>query len=114
MADERRKSKRMTMESRLMIKRLDGGGPAEEVNIEIIDVSKTGVGFTCNKALEIGAVYESLLTIWTKEVIHAFLEIVRIEKVGDVFHYGSTFVGLPEMEAMRIETYQTFQDMGEN
>ncbi|MBR6381229.1 MAG: PilZ domain-containing protein [Lachnospiraceae bacterium] len=110
MSEERRRDKRMTMESKLLIKRLDGGGSAEEVNIEIIDVSKSGVGFTCNKALEIGAIYESFLTIWTKEVLHAFLEIVRIEKRGDVYHYGSTFVGLPEMEAMRIETYQTIAE----
>ena len=70
-----------------------------------------GVGFTCSKTLEIGAIYESFLEIWTKEVLHTFLEIVRIEKKGDTFAYGSLFVGLPEMEARRIGIYQTVSDM---
>ncbi len=96
-----------------MIKRLDSDEAGEEVTIDITDVSKGGVGFKCNKALEIGAVYESFLEIWTKEVLHTFLEIVRIEKKGDDYFYGSSFVGLPEMEAQRIATYQTVTNMNQ-
>ena len=96
-----------------MIKRLDSNEAGEEVSINITDVSKGGVGFTCNKALEIGAVYESFLEIWTKEVLHTFLEIVRIEKTDDGYIYGSSFVGLPEMEAQRIATYQTVTNMNQ-
>ncbi len=101
------------MESKLVIKRLDGGS-AEEVTIEINDVSKSGIGFESEVPLQIGTVYESYLTIWTKEVIHAFLQIVRIELKGDIFSYGATFVGMPEMDAMRIETYQTIHDAEED
>uniref|UniRef100_UPI0020C57856 hypothetical protein n=1 Tax=Salmonella enterica TaxID=28901 RepID=UPI0020C57856 len=64
----------------------------------------------CYEKLFIGEVYESFLTIWTKEVLHAFLQIVRIEMKGDKFLYGATFVGMPEMEASRIEVYQTIHD----
>ncbi|MDD3368578.1 MAG: PilZ domain-containing protein [Lachnospiraceae bacterium] len=106
--EERRRSERMHLDSQLILKRLDDG-VGEQVAIEITDVSKTGVGFSCTEALTIGAIYESYLTIWTKEVLHAFLEIVRIEKVGDLFSYGSTFVGMPEMDAARIEVYQTVE-----
>ena len=111
--EEKRHSQRSELTSKLMIKRLDSQDAGEEVTIDITDVSKGGVGFTCNKALEIGAVYESFLEIWTKEVLHAFLEIVRIEKKGDVYFYGSSFVGLPEMEAQRIATYQTVTNMNQ-
>ncbi|MBR6326543.1 MAG: PilZ domain-containing protein [Lachnospiraceae bacterium] len=104
--EERRHAVRTNLDSKLMIKRLDGGH-TDELSIEITDVSKSGVGFTCSSALDIGAVYESYLTIWTKEVIHAFLQIVRIELKGDVYFYGAHFVGMPEMDAARIETYQT-------
>ena len=104
--DERRKSKRIGLESRLVMKRLsDGDAFSEEISIEIIDVSKTGVGFLCDKPLEIGAVYEGFLTIWTKEVIHAFIEIVRIIKEDDTFSYGGIFIGMPEMDASRIAVY---------
>ena len=107
--EERRKNKRMELESTLTVKRLDSNKELN-VDIEIIDVSKTGVGFTCNEALEIGAVYESNLRIWTQEVLHAFLEIVRIEKSGNTFIYGAIFIGMPEMDSARIETYETVKD----
>lgn len=105
---ERRKNRRLELNSRLILKRLDQADAAsEEIAIEVVDVSKTGLGFYCTIPLEIGAVYESFLTIWTKEVIHAFVEIVRIEKEEDAFKYGGIFIGMPEMDAARIETYDT-------
>ena len=112
--DDRRKSKRTKLVSRLIVKRLDSrdGG---EVEIDIVDVSKDGVGFTAARDLKIGAVYEGFLTIWTHEVIHAFLQIVRIELLEDgdenkKYGYGARFVGMPEMEANRIEVYQTVEE----
>ena len=107
--EERRKSKRSEMKSKLVLKRLDES--SEEVGIEILDVSKTGIGFDCDQKLTIGSVYESYLTIWTKEVIHAFLEIRRIEKIDDTnYNYGAIFIGMPEMDAARIEVYQTVEE----
>ena len=108
--EERRKNKRIKLTSTLLMKRLDRD-TQDSVEIEIIDVSKSGVGFSCSKPLEIGAVYESHLRIWTQEVLHAFLEIVRIEKVADGFVYGAIFVGMPEMEASRIEVYDTVNNL---
>ena len=104
--EERRKSKRLELESKIIIKRLDGGR-GEEESIEVIDVSKTGVGFNCTRALTIGAVYEAYLTIWTKEVIHAFVEIVRIEKAENTIVYGGVFIGMPEVDSQRISVYET-------
>lgn len=108
--DERRRNKRLELSSRILIKRL-GQNVAEEVHIDISDVSKTGVGFTCSTRLEVGAVYESFLTIWTSEVLHTFLEVVRISRRGDIYEYGAIFIGMSEMDASRIETYGTIQDM---
>lgn len=107
--DDRRRSKRTSMESRLLIKRLDGE-KNNEVAINITDISKSGVGFECAEALMIGEVYESYLTIWTREVLHAFLRIVRIDLKEDVYSYGATFIGMPEMDSARIEVYQTIND----
>ncbi len=102
----------MNLASRLVMKRLDNPVQGEDVAIEVTDVSKSGVGFTCTEILTIGAVYESFLTIWTKEVLHAFLEIVRIEKKEDgIFEYGAIFIGMPEMDAARIETYNTMESL---
>lgn len=111
--EERRKSFRRELDSTLVLKRLDGE-EARDVQISIIDVSTTGVGFSCSTPLEIGAVYESHLRIWTQEVLHAFLEIVRIEKIGQNFQYGAIFIGMPEMETARIQVYNTVEDLNNN
>ncbi len=107
--EERRRSKRTELQSRLIIKRLDEKESKETV-IDIVDVSRSGVGFSCKEALNIGAVYESYLTIWTHEVLHAFLQIVRIEMKGEDYIYGAVFIGMPEMDASRIEVYQTISE----
>ena len=108
--EERRRNERHALSSTIVIKRLDGNS-SEEVNIDIVDVSKTGVGFTCNTALTIGAVYESYLQIWTKETLHAFIEIVRIVKENGTFSYGAIFIGMPEMDMSRISVYETVEKM---
>ncbi len=109
---ERRKNQRIGLEGKLLVKRMDQGGRADKVGIEINDCSKTGVGFTCMERLDMGAVYEAYLTIWTKEVLHVFLEIVRVENNRNGrFEYGAIFIGMSEMDASRIETYGTIQNM---
>ena len=111
--EEKRRSNRRELISRIVVKRLDGT-ERKDVIIDIADVSKSGIGFTCEELLDIGAVYESFLRIWTQEVIHAFLEIVRIEKKGNSYHYGAVFIGMPGAEASRIEVYDAFETMREN
>lgn len=107
--EERRRDKRSALESTLVLKRVDSDEKTE-VSIDIIDVSKGGIGFSCKEALTIGAVYESYLTIWTKEILHAFLQIARIEMKGEGYLYGASFVGMPEIDQKRIEVYQTVNE----
>ena len=40
-------------------------------------------------------------------MIHAFLQIVRIELKAGGYGYGAIFIGMPEMDSARIEVYQT-------
>ena len=104
MENERRRTKRLDLESSLVINRLDGQGE-ERVDINVLDVSKRGIGFSCDKTLQIGAVYEGSLTLWTKETISTFIEIVRIEKTDNSFLYGGIFIGMPETDSNRISVY---------
>ncbi len=110
---EKRGSMRMSLSARLLIKNMnDGSAKEEEVVIEVLDVSKTGVGFICDIPLSIGAVYETFLQIWTDDVIHAFLKVVRIEQTEEERYVcGTIFIGLPEMNAKRIEVYDLLRRM---
>ncbi len=111
---ERRRNKRTDMPAKIIMKRLDSN-TGNEVAINIVDVSKSGIGFECGELLEVGEVYEAHLTLWTHEVLHALLQIVRIEQRTGEYDYGAIFVGMGEMDLSRIETYQTVSELnGEN
>ena len=101
---EKRNSRRMSLSARLLIKNLnDASDKPEEVEIDVLDVSKTGVGFICSTPLTVGAVYETLLKIWNDDEIHAFLKVVHTK--DEKYMCGTIFIGLPEMNAARIEVY---------
>lgn len=108
--EERRKYRRMDLSSHLLIKNMNG--TEENVPIEVVNVSKTGIGFICGNELSSDTIYEAYLTIWMKENIHAFMEIVRIEKLNDKqYSYGAIFIGMSEMDSMRIEVFDTMGKM---
>ncbi|MDD6058360.1 MAG: PilZ domain-containing protein [Clostridiales bacterium] len=107
--EERRRSVRTELQAELFMRRLDREDE-EKVNIQIRDVSTGGVGFWCDRRLEVGVVYDCVLTIWTKEVIHCFLKIVRSVEEEDRYMYGGVFVGMTEMDTMRIQVYQTVEE----
>lgn len=106
--EERRKNLRTELCAEILVKRLDGA-TGEKVNIKVTDLSESGVGFVCDAELEKGAVYECFLTIWTKEVIHCFIEVARVQKQEDAYHYGATFIALSKQDASRIQVYQTIE-----
>lgn len=112
--EEKRRSHRRELSSKLIVKILGSVETEESVEIDIIDVSKTGVGFSCDKELEIGTVYEAHLRIWTQEVLDAFVRIVRMNKSEKGYTYGGLFIGMTEMDASRIEAYDTVERMKES
>lgn len=107
--DERRKRKRTDLDAQLKIKRTDGSKIAE-VEIDVLDVSITGIGFMCSEELEVGAIYEGTLTIWTKEKIKVFLDVVRRQEMDGSINYGAHFVGMPDLYKRKIGVYQTVEE----
>jgi hypothetical protein len=103
--EERRKNRRLELEGELIIKGL--GGATEAVDIHILDASTNGLGFRTEKQLTIGDIYDANLTIWNKEKLHVFVQIVRAAVDEDGYHYGGTFIGMPEDVKMRIQVYET-------
>ena len=104
--DERRRRERTDLDAHLLIKRVDGSN-VKEVPVDVTDVSISGIGFTCSEDLEIGAIYEGTLTIWTKEKLKVFLDVVRKHAKEDVINYGAHFVGMPDLYKRKIGIYQT-------
>lgn len=107
--NERRGKARTDLDARLMIKRVDGSG-INEVEINVTNVSSSGIGFLCKDELEMGVVYEGALTIWTKETLKVFLEVVRRQETEDGYNYGAHFVGMSDLYASKISVYQTVEE----
>lgn len=98
--EEKRRDRRISLTARLAIKNMsDSTAKTENVEIDVLNVSKTGVGFICAAPLLIGEVYEADLKIWTDEIIHAFLKVVRIEQTEDGRYMCGTF--LPKAPGIR-------------
>ena len=108
--EEKRRSKRLDLTGELLLTQLGATGEPEKADIEITDCSRDGLGFSAGVQLTIGNNYEANLTIWTKEVLHVFVQIVRAAKIDDGFHYGGIFIGMPDSDKMRIEVYETVED----
>lgn len=109
--DERRKAKRMDLQGTIVLNALNG--ESKSINIDILDVSQSGIGFICDENLALHGMYDADLKIWTGDTIHVFIEIVR--KTGEddeVCIYGGQFVGMPEADWCRIRVYETYQDYG--
>lgn len=106
---EKRKAKRIPLEANLAMNRI-GGGQTEIVPVQIIDVSKSGMGFECARDLEIGSVYEVELVLWTKEKINSFVNIIRCDESDTKKIYGATFVGMTETDSCKIDIYDMFNN----
>lgn len=107
--DERRGRKRTDLDAHLTIKKLNGSG-TDEHEVNVTDVSISGIGFMCADELEIGSIYEGTLTIWTKEKIKVFLDIVRRIEKEDGINYGAHFVGMPDLYKRKIGIYQVVEE----
>lgn len=105
--NEKRKAKRIPLEANIAMNRVDGGR-SEMVPIQIVDVSKSGIGFVCARDLEMSSVYEIELVLWTKEIINCFINIIRCDADGSKKVYGATFVGLTEKDSCKIDIYDMF------
>jgi len=95
--EERRKARRMKLESTITVRRIDSGID-EEVTIVF-----------CTEMLEVGSIYQSSIIIWTKEIIPVLLKIVREVDHGEKKFYGAEFMGLSEIDMFRIEVYEELE-----
>ena len=106
--EEKRKDRRLDLDVTIELERLDQGDVTtlKLVHVKVTDLSSSGMGFDTKQPLDDGALYDTRLTIWTKETIQAVIRVVRCEKVADdLYHCGATFVGLMSSDALKINIY---------
>lgn len=115
--EERRNSRRLPIDVTIELERIDnneGITTLKLVHVDVTDLSKSGIGFSTQAQLEVGSYYNTKLQIWTKETIDAVIEIVRFQEKEDMYHYGAKFIGMIEMDSLKIDIYRIFYEYNEN
>ena len=106
---EKRKSRRFVLEATIAMERVDGT-KNRLVPINIIDVSGTGVGFSCKELLEMNSVYKLQIKIWTGDKVDALVNIVRFDNSkDDEYVYGANFIGMPGNDTQRFDIHELFE-----
>ena len=106
--EEKRKDRRLDLDVSIELERLDQGDMTtlKMIHANVTDLSSSGMGFDTMQPLDDSALYDTSLTIWSKETIQAVIRIVRCEKITDnLYHCGATFVGLMSSDALKINIY---------
>lgn len=109
--EEKRAYKRTNLDSTVTLNLLNDGGNKTVEGVRITNVSHDGIGFHCREQLMVGNIFETTITLWTKQDLNCILKIVRAEqKSDDTYEYGAAFIGMEDREALRILVYQMFND----
>ncbi len=109
---DRRKTSRMDLQVTLLLREVGKSAAQGVVNVEVFDISQSGIGFVCFEPLNVGTTYEADIHIWTGDIIHAFIEIVRCTQEEGGFNCGGIFIGMPESDWCRIRVYETYKTFG--
>lgn len=113
--EERRRNKRLDLKVTIQLERIDEGEivTIKYATVDVQDISKSGIGFRCSQALEIGGLYETKVKIWTNETIRTIVKIIRCERLENAFEYGGLFVGMNDADELKIGIYQMVQEKEE-
>ncbi len=116
--EEKRRDRRLDLDVTLELSRIDdedGITTIKLVHVDVVDLSRGGLGFKTKQELKPGSFYNTKLQIWTKDIIEAIVKIVRCNKGDDgYYHYGATFVGMIDKDALKIDVYRMFYESEES
>ncbi len=116
--EERRKFKRYPTHISIKIESLfkQDYDKIDDVNedIEVVDVSKAGVGFNSKHILPLNYYFNAKIIFDETKYFYSVLKIIRIIKAEqESFHYGCEFVGLADILASSVEEYGDFIEHSE-
>lgn len=110
MVEEKRREKRMPITLSLEILKLYKQNNVEVENlnapIEVVNISKSGIGFRTKSILPIGYYFDANINMGDDTTIHSVVEIVRSQLDGDATVYGCEFVGMADVLSFIFDDYE--------
>ena len=110
MDNEKRTDNRTGLQVRATLKiiQTENGRNLPPFDVEITDVSVSGIGFKSEHQLMIGEMLHGEISLWTKQKMEVIIKIVRAALEEEGYSYGSLFVGAQCNDSNRIKIYQLF------
>lgn len=107
--EDRRKEKRMPITLTLEILNLYKQDNVQVSNlhapIEVINISKAGIGFRSESVLPIGYYFNANINLGKEETLHTVVQIVRSQEDNDATIYGCEFVGMATVLSYVFDEY---------
>ena len=114
--EDKRKAKRLPLKLELTISSLFKQDYALisniNENIEVKNISKTGIGFVCNNDLPANYYFDAKVLLADENFFHTVIKILRTEKMDEGYSIGCEFVGLADILSMKVDQYE--KDMEAN
>ena len=109
---ERRKYHRMDLRIVITLTKVDEFGEPDsseildEISVQVLDISRVGIGFLSEMELDNGSKYQANIKLWTGDTITTVINVVRVSRQDDgTIIYGGTFEELPEKDWVRISVF---------
>ncbi|GMQ57560.1 hypothetical protein AN1V17_19550 [Vallitalea sediminicola] len=108
--EERRKYKRLPIKLELEINSLFKQNndiiKLDNKTIEVIDISKNGIGILCRDELPLNYYFNAKIEFDPQRYFYCVLKIIRSNRSGDKYSLGCEFVGLAEFLADKVDEYE--------
>lgn len=116
---ERRRAKRMPVELSLDINNLYKQDNVQVSNlnapIEVVNISKTGIGFQSESVLPVGYYFNANINLGNEDTLHCVIKIIRSQPAANnQTMYGCEFVGMAAILSYIFDEYEDRQNEFEN
>lgn len=107
---ERRRSHRVSYNAVINIDEVYNQDKIIKVNrefpIEIIDISKGGIGFITTEELPLNYYFNAKIDLGNGKQFYSVIKIMRIEDIGKGYNYGCEFTGLADILSIYIDEFE--------
>lgn len=109
--EEKRREKRMPIKLSLEISDLYKQDYVYAINInapiEVVNISKSGIGFSSESKLPLGYYFNASINLGEKETLHSVIKIIRSHPMDDrLTMYGCEFIGMAEILSFIFDAYE--------
>lgn len=110
--EERRRHKRLPIKLVIDIDKLfkQDNEVISDINeaIEVINISKTGIGFICGDDLPLDYYFNAKIEFNENRFFYCVIKIIRKEEAEGSNLYGCEFVGLAEFLSNKVDEYEAY------